>query len=190
MRNPRDVRTLARISGWGAVAALGSLQVWAYRNSMNPDGISYLEIGRAGISGWQGFVNAYWSPLYPFLLSLVLRWFKPSPFWEFPATHFLNLAIYLAGYACLECLVREFLASRQISHADREKYLLSGDELHLSAALLYVWASRYWAGTVLVTPDLLVGAIFCLATAILVRIRRGDHGWRTFALLGVVLGFA
>jgi 4-amino-4-deoxy-L-arabinose transferase-like glycosyltransferase len=189
MNNLRDARALARISGWGTVAALGLLQAWAYRNSMNPDGISYLEIGRAGISGWHGFVNAYWSPLYPFLLSLVLRWFRPSPFWEFPATHFLNFAIYLAGYACLEFLIQELLATRQISHTSGARtYLLPDDELFLSAALFYVWASRYWLGTALVTPDLLVAAILCLATAILVRIRRGEQGWLTFALLGVVLG--
>ena len=190
MRTSRDDRTLARISGWGIVAALGLLQAWAYRNSMNPDGISYLEIGRAGISGWHGFVNAYWSPLYPFLLSLVLRWFEPSPFWEFPATHFLNLAIYLAGYASFEFLVREFLANRRMSQSSVEdKYLLSRAELYLGATVFYVWASRYWSGTVLVSPDLLVAAIFCLATAILVRIRRREQGWLTFALLGVILGF-
>ena len=117
----------------------------------------------------------YWSPLYPFLLSLVLRWFEPSRFWEFPATHFLNLAIYLAGYACFEFLAREFLASRRMSQSSVErKYLLSDAELYWGATLFYVWASRYWSGTVLVTPDLLVAAIFCLATAILVRIRRGE----------------
>jgi hypothetical protein len=189
MNNLRDARALARISGWGIVAALGWLQAWAYRNSMNPDGISYLEIGRAGISGWHGFVNAYWSPLYPFLLSLVIRWFKPSPFWEFPATHFLNFAIYLAGYVCLEFLIRELLATRQISHTSGGRnYLLPDDKLFLSGALYYVWASRYWLGTAQVTPDLLVAAILCLATAMLVRIRRGEQGWLTFALLGVVLG--
>ena len=68
-------KTLARLVCWGAVVVMGLLQVGAHRNSMNPDGISYLEVGRAGISGWHGFVNSYWSPLYPFLLSLVLRWF-------------------------------------------------------------------------------------------------------------------
>src|SRR6516162_2302712 len=156
MRISRNDRTLARISGWGIVVALGLLQAWAYRNRMNPDGISYLEIGRAGISGWHGFVNAYWSPLYPFLLSLVLRWFKPSPFWEFPATHFLNFAIYLAGYACLEFLIQELLATRQISHTSGGRnHLLPDDELFLSGALFYVWASRYWLGIALVTPDLL-----------------------------------
>jgi hypothetical protein len=34
-----------------------------------------------------------------------------------------------------------------------------------------------------------VAAIFCVATAILVRIRRCEHGWLTFALLGLTLGF-
>jgi hypothetical protein len=189
MNNLRDARAFARISGWGIVAALGLLQAWAYRNSMNPDGISYLEIGRAGISGWHGFVSAYWSPLYPFLLSLVLRWFNPSPFWEFPATHFLNFAIYLAGYACLGFLIRELLLSRQTSNASGERnYLLPAAELYLSGTIFYVWAARYWLGTALITPDLLVAAIFCLATAILVRIRRGEHGWLIFPLLGVILG--
>jgi hypothetical protein len=56
MRISRNDRKLARISGWGTVVALGLLQAWTYRNRMNPDGISYLEIGRAGISGWHGFV--------------------------------------------------------------------------------------------------------------------------------------
>lgn len=182
-------RTLWRAAFWGVVAALGLLQAWTDRTVMNPDGISYLEIGRTGISGWHAFVNAYWSPLYPFFLSLVLRWFRPSPFWEFPAAHLLNLAIYLAGYACLEFLVREFLLLRGIATANgARKYFLSGEELRISAAVLYLWASRYWLGTALVSPDFLVAAIFCLSTAMLVRIRRGEHGWLTFALLGAILG--
>lgn len=182
-------KALARFACWGVVAVMGLLQVGAHRNSMNPDGISYLEVGRAGISGWHGFVNAYWSPLYPILLSLVLRWFDPSPFWEFPAAHFLNLAIYLSGYGCLELLVEEFRLSRRISCPTVErKYLLSDDELYLGGTVLYVWASRYWLGTILVSPDFLVAGIFCLATTLLLRIRRGNQGWLTFALLGVILG--
>ena len=182
-------KTLARFACWGAVTALGLLQAWAHRNSMNPDGISYLEIGRSGISGLHGLVNAYWSPLYPFLLSLTFRWFNPSLFWEFPAAHFLNFAIYLAGYGCFELLIREFQLSRRIANESVEKkYLLSGEELYWSGAAFYVWASRYWLGTALVSPDLLVAVIFCLATAMLLRIRRGDNGWFTFALLGVILG--
>jgi 4-amino-4-deoxy-L-arabinose transferase-like glycosyltransferase len=182
-------KTLARLVCWGAVVVMGLLQVGAHRNSMNPDGISYLEVGRAGISGWHGFVNAYWSPLYPFLLSLVLRWFDPSPFWEFPTAHFLNLAISLSGYGCLAFLIKEFRSSRRISYpAVERKYLLSDEEFYLAGTVLYVWASRYWLGTILVSPDFLVAVIFCLATALLLCIRRGNQGWLTFALLGVILG--
>src|SRR5271167_2870431 len=94
-------RTLRQILCWGVVAALGLLQVCAHRHVMNPDGISYLEIARAGISGWHGFVNAYWSPLYPFLISLVLRMFQPSIYWEFTVAHLLNFGIYLAAFACV-----------------------------------------------------------------------------------------
>ena len=182
-------KTLARLVCWGAVVVMGLLQVGAHRNSMNPDGISYLEVGRAGISGWHGFVNSYWSPLYPFLLSLVLRWFDPSPIWEFPTAHFWNLAIYLSGYGCLAFLIKEFRLSRRISHpAVGRKYLLSDEEFYLGGTVLYVWASRYWLGTILVSPDFLVAVIFCLATALLLRIRRGNQGWLTFTLLGVILG--
>ena len=189
MNAPRDSRTLLRLACWSAVSVLGLLQAWAHRNSMNPDGISYLEIARAGISGWHGFVNAYWSPLYPFLLSFVLRWFKPSPFWEFPAAHFLNFVIYLAGYACLEFLISEFVLARQFSNASAQrKYFLSDKELYLSGTVFYLWASRQWLGTKLISPDFLVAAIFCFATAVLLRIRRGDNSRLTFALLGLILG--
>jgi 4-amino-4-deoxy-L-arabinose transferase-like glycosyltransferase len=180
---------LGRIACWSIVAALGLLQAWAHRNAMNPDGISYLEIGRAGISGWQGFVNAYWSPLYPVLLSMVFRCFDPSSFWEFPAAHFLNFAIYLAGYGCLQFLIMQFRLSRRLSLASAErKYLFSDEELSLIGTILFLWTSRYWLGTVLVSPDLLVLVVFCLATAMLLRIRDCNPGWLNFALLGVVLG--
>ncbi len=181
---------LPRLGCWALVAVLGLLQTWVFRNVMNPDGISYLEIARAGISGWHGFVNAYWSPLYPCLLSLVLRWFNPSPFWEFPAAHLLNYTIYLAGYACLEFLIKEFQLSRRVANTSMEReYLFCDEELALGGAVIYAWASRYWLGTALVSPDLLVAAIFCSSTAMLLRIRRGTKSWFTFVLLGVLLGF-
>ncbi len=170
------------------MATLGFLQTWVFRNVMNPDGISYLEIARTGLSGWHGFINAYWSPLYPFLLSLVLRWFKPSAYWEFAAAHFLNFTIYLVGYACFELVIKELLRSRSISTQERQrKYLLSDEELYVSGTLFYVWSACYWLGT-LVSPDFLVAAIFWLATVVLLRVRRDSQGWATFVLLGLLLG--
>ena len=180
---------LSRLGLWVAVAVLGLLGSWTHRYDLNPDGISYLEIGHAGISDWHGFVNAYWSPLYPLVLSALFRWFRPSAFWEYPAVHFVNFAIYLAGYACFELLVNEFLRSRQIATPDiNRENLLSGEQFRICAAIFYVWASRFWLGPDRVLADFLVSVIFCVLTVMLLRIRLGVHGWLNFLLFGVLLG--
>lgn len=180
--------TLSRLGLWAAVALLGFLGTWTHRYDLNPDGISYIEIGHAGISDWHGFVNGYWSPFYPFLLSLLFRWFRPSAFWEYPAVHFVNFAIYLAGYACFELLVSEFLLARRLATPEiNREDLLSGEQFRICAAIFYVWASRFWLGTDRVLADFLVSVIFSLLTVMLLRIRRGAHDWLTFLLFGVLL---
>src|ERR1035441_7992381 len=68
-----------------ATLALGALHAWFGRYSMNPDGISYLDVGDSFFRrDWANAVNAYWSPLYPWTLGVVLGLAKPSPKWEFP----------------------------------------------------------------------------------------------------------
>src|SRR6267154_2786231 len=69
-----------RLFFWGLVLVLGLMNVWARRNDVTPDSISYIEIGWATArGGLHQLVNAYWSPLYPFLLSLVFRFFHLVP---------------------------------------------------------------------------------------------------------------
>src|ERR1700690_2558347 len=64
--------------------AFGVVDAVATRNSMGPDGISYLDIADALQHGhWSALFNAQWSPMYPFLLSLVFRALHPSSYWEF-----------------------------------------------------------------------------------------------------------
>lgn len=51
------------------VAALG----WASRGNLNVDGVSYLDLAaRLMAADWHGFVQGYWSPLYPALLAIPL----------------------------------------------------------------------------------------------------------------------
>jgi len=48
-----------------ASVALGLVHAWVGRYSMNPDGISYLDMGEALVRrDWQSAINAYWSPLF------------------------------------------------------------------------------------------------------------------------------
>src|SRR5271163_3844316 len=69
---------------WFLVAAIGLLQVCAHRNEMAPDGISYIELASASLAqGLPMLTNAYWSPLYPFLIRVVFALGHPSLAWQF-----------------------------------------------------------------------------------------------------------
>jgi hypothetical protein len=46
-----------------ASLVLGLVQVWMGRSSMNPDGISYLDVGDAFVHhNWAVAINGWWSP--------------------------------------------------------------------------------------------------------------------------------
>jgi len=82
-----------RILFWCAILVLGLLRVSAHRNDVTPDSVSYIEIAwRTARFGLNQLVNGHWSPLFPFLLSLIFRCFHPPVQWEFTAAHFLNYA--------------------------------------------------------------------------------------------------
>jgi len=92
-----------RLFFWCVVLISGLLNVWARRNDLSPDSISYIELGSATVrGGLHQIVNAYWSPLYPFLLSLVFRCFHPPVQWEFTLAHLLNLALYIVSFVSFE----------------------------------------------------------------------------------------
>jgi len=175
---------------WCVLLALGLLDVWARRNEVSPDSISYIEIGWATARfGLHQIVNAYWSPLYPFLLSLVFRYFHPPVQWEFSEVHQLNLGVYLASFAAFELFLKELILQRQNSGELSEKSSpVSARTFWIWGYVFFLWASYFWLGPVWVTPDLCVAAIVYLATALLFRIRRGRGNWFLFAGFGALLG--
>src|SRR5262245_29254056 len=69
---------------------LGGLHAWtaATQQSMNEDGISYLDMGDAYLRGdWNMAVNTVWSPLYSWILGGTMKVIRPSMAWEFPVVH-------------------------------------------------------------------------------------------------------
>ena len=173
---------------WSLAILLGLLQVWAHRYEVAPDGISYIEIARAG---GKDFINGYWSPLYPFLLRLAFRVFPASLFWESTVVHLANLTISLFVLACFEGFLKELLrmreASREFQSVDA---LFSIRSFWIAGYIFFLWAGHFWVTPVWVTPDLLVAGLTYLATVALLRVHRGAASWPTFASLGVVLGLA
>jgi hypothetical protein len=179
-----------RVLFWCVAIAVGLIQVWAHRNDVSPDSISYIEIGWATArDGLHQIVNGYWSPLYPFLLSILFRFLHPSAEWEFAAAHFLNFAVYLGSLASFELFLKELILARQTAGELAENSLPVSDRtVWIWGYVFFLWASCYWLGPAVVTPDLCVAVVVYLATALLFRIGRGRGSWIVFAGLGALLG--
>src|SRR5262245_66056250 len=86
---PEAVLT-ARACLAGRVLAVSSCALHAYANRhlINPDGISYLDVASAYARGdFAEAVNAYWSPLYSWLLAAVFTLMRPTAYWECTVAH-------------------------------------------------------------------------------------------------------
>jgi hypothetical protein len=170
---------------------LGAVEAWATRFTMNPDGVSFLDIGDAYWRGdWHNAINAYWSPLYSWILGFFLKVLHPTMYWEYPLVHLVNFLIYVGALVCFEFFLSSFIAQQQ----ERNLKLQANGEMGLSPVLwyllgysLFIWTSLVLVGLQIVNPDMLVFLFTCLDCALLVRIQRNPNK-RNFLLLGVALG--
>lgn len=184
-----STRRRLQITFWIIAILLGGIQSWATRFTMNPDGISYLDIGDAYWRGdWHNAINGYWSPLYSWILGLALKIVKPSIYGEYPLAHLLNFLIYVAALASFELFLTTFIQSQRNTYSvatetesaiDETSWRLLGYGLFISSCVLMI-------GTALVTPDMCVAGFVFLAAALVLRVREGSG--RSVTYLGLVLG--
>ena len=186
------VKTRLRVFFWCLAIVLGALHVWAHRNDLNPDSVSYIEMAEAALrSGWHALANAYWSPLYPAFLSAGFRILHPSMYWEFTVVHLVNFVVYLADLLCFEFFLRELLAARGTQVASKDDLQPVPEKiLWLWGYLLFIWSNQYWLRPEQVNPDIIVAGLVYVATALLLRIYRGRGDWLAFVGLGAALGVA
>jgi hypothetical protein len=150
---------------------------------MNPDGMSYLDVGREFWHGnWQTAVSAYWSPLYAWLTGAIIGLVRPSPRWEFPLLHLVNFAILMVALFCFGFCWRELLRFAHHGRRAGQGYLWA------SAYLLFIYVHFVFRDVALVTPDLMVAALAYVAGGLTLRIHRGEGQIGSAALLGIVLG--
>jgi hypothetical protein len=174
------------------VIALGAIQAWNVRHAFDSDGISYLDIGDAYLRGdWAAAINAYWSPLYSWLLGLAMLVLKPSAYWEFSVVHLVNFVIYLVALSCFNVFLLELIRyNRHVAVASSGNGRVS---LPVLAWLglgysLFLLSSLEMITLKAVSPDMMVAGLVYLASSILLRIYMGSTRWVIFVLLGVVLG--
>jgi len=174
-----------------ASLALGLLHAWVGRYSMSPDGVSYLDLGESFFRrDWAHAVNAWWSPLYPWLLGLVLGAAKPSPRQEFPLVHLVNFGIFVAALFAFRFLLSTLLAFSRERTADAtptDSEGLPEWTLVILAYPIFLWTALEVETPFEVTPDLAVMACVCLAAGMLLRLRQDATLWK-FVLFGLLLG--
>jgi len=170
---------------------LGLVHAWVGRYSMNPDGMSYLDVGNSFFRrDWANAVNAHWSPLYPWALGLVVGLAKPSPKWEFPLVHLVNFGVFVVALFAFRFLLRALLAfvrERTSDGAPNGGQALPEWALVLLAYPIFLWTALEVETLYGVSPDLAVMACSCLTAGMLLRLRQGDRLLR-FALFGLILG--
>lgn len=186
------IKTRLRVFFWCLAIALGALHVWVYRNDLNPDSVSYIEMAEASLrSGWHALVSGYWSPLYPALLSVGFRILHPSMYWEFTIVHLVNFVVYLADLLCFEFFLKELLAARWIETGLENSLRPAPKKIFWTwGYVLYIWSNLFWLRPQQVNPDIIVAGLVYLATALLLRVYAGKGDWLAFAGLGAVLGIA
>jgi hypothetical protein len=165
---------------------LCGLHAYAARHTMNPDGVSYLDLADGILRGdSNASFNPYWSPLYPWLLARTLAAFRPAAYWECAVVHGLNFAIFLAALAAFECFLSEWLLS--LRRPQGRTLPLSDRWLTGIAYACFIWMARRLVTVSIVTPDMCVAAFVLLVAALALRnLRLGPRPARS-AALGVVL---
>lgn len=168
---------------WVLGIILGLVHAWAARHTMNPDGISYLDMGSTYLGGnFYDALNAYWSPLYALLINVPLQLFRPIPYWEFAIIHLVNFGIYILTLACFTFLLKEIV--RQRSHF---AYGLTEQEILALGFTFFLITSLNLITLAVITPDMLVSACLYLAIGLIFRIKERPS-MSLFAVFGIVLG--
>ncbi len=172
---------------------------WASRYDMNPDGISYIDIGEqvAIHSNWDALLNVYWSPVYPALIALMWRILKPSPAYEFPAIHMLNWLIFLFSAVTFGWFLVALEGARPGNRTSGKPEEGAPADLQVSSRIFVVfgysvlfWSMVRFIPTSLATPDLLLTAILFGVAAICARIMRQPQNTVLYVALGGWLSVA
>jgi 4-amino-4-deoxy-L-arabinose transferase-like glycosyltransferase len=189
---PRRNFLRLRAGFWFVTACAGFLQAWAARFWISPDGNNYLDVASAYLRGdWSHAVNAYWSPLFSWLLAFCLWVFHPTPYWESTLLHLLNFVGLLVALRAFEFFFQAFLGMhRQITRTNRTEEKLSNFEWWTLGYGIFLSTALFVQTLVATTPDMWVAAFTCLIAGLILKIRTQGGSWGLFATLGFALGCA
>jgi hypothetical protein len=184
-----SVRFFARI----CALVLGLLQAREHCFELNmDDSISYLEIAHFYLQGnWSMALNAYWSPLYSWLLAGALALLHPDSYYYLTIFKVVNFASLLLSMLGFEFLLNEFLTHLAALRRSESPSLTFIEGL---AYLMFIVTGIGIGGVWRDTPDLLATAFIYGGTGLLLRLAKNqasqnpDNNFKLALALGLCLG--
>ena len=166
---------------------LVALHLWNNRDLFDPDGISYLDMADAYVRGdWRAALNGVWSPLYSWLLALMIFIFDPPGYWEFTAVGSTGLFVHLLTVALLfQVLGVGFVASQSIatSVAIVNNFTLNNILTYRDMRL------RWWRWVYGLTSFAIACSIGAFANVgVAAYLFSAETGWALAAIAGVIIG--
>ena len=182
-----DASKRIRVIAWVVIGALAAFQAYAERYAVSPDGISYLDLSDAVVTGdWSRLVNLYWSPLYPMLIGVARLLTSATPAAEIPILHAVNFVMFVTLFAAFEYLLISILELART----RRRAILGGTSGLIGAYTIFGFMTLTTLPQELSTPDLLSATCMLGAFGALLRLKRGSaHETRDAIILGLSLGF-
>lgn len=133
------------IAAIGISVIAGGILAWLYRNQINPDGISYIQVAKHYLDGnLAEAINGYWSPLLSWLLVPFL-WLGIDPLFSYRALVFLLVNCTILGLA--------FIISTFRKNTSRTSQAVQFSLLVSFGITLNIWAVSA------ITPDVISGII-------------------------------
>ena len=176
-----QLRSRLRVAFWCIGIASAIIQAVVYGNYINNDTISYMDMSDA--ISWHNparLINATWSPLFPVLVGIANAVFHPSPYWEFPLAHWVNVVCFLFAFASFEFFFRSFEAAWNPENLPRWALMVLGYSL-------FLWGSLGMVTLILPGPDMLMCGFLYLGAGLCIRIHQGHRAWHIYAALGIAL---
>ena len=166
-------------SGW-----IGALQLLHGGRYINPDGVSYLDVGRVLLERrMTGGYSGYWSPLYAVLAAAGAEAAEWAGRHRLLGVQGVNLALFLAALAACAWMARR-LAAR--SGGDPDSWRSAA--LQAGAMGLFCMLVVRFGGLPVVTPDVLVAGLTMAAAGLTAEIASGRTDRRLMIAAGVVMG--
>ena len=174
--------TRARVLFALATLVVGVLDVAFNPVSLNPDGVAYIDVGRALLDGHRYGVTGYWSPLYSMYIAAMLDLSGAGSLAEVVVVRTANLGVLAVAAMAFEWMVTVIVARVRVRDPGMREWIWRS-----SSYTVFLWTCYRNIGIAEITPDLAVAASIFSATALMLSYAASRNPVRRDIVLGVVL---